>query len=182
MPNTRTLPAYQRRTDRPSWHPEHCDGSCCWQRDEQRQPSEVDERQPSEPVTLLVRRLVDPLVEAHGFPVTGVYCETVVLPLLGPSSVLVLRRFGAWLAASPDGVQVDLQTLAGDLGLGRGAGRNSPIRRTISRLCQFHMAEWQGEALAVRTAVAPVSERQLARLSPGVVAVHHSMLRCPARR
>ena len=115
--------------------------------------------------------------DLHGFPVTGVYCETVLLPILGPSCLLALRRIGAWLAASPEGVEVDLRTVAGDLGLGRGTGRNSPIRRTVARLCRFHMAEWQGEALAVRTAVAPVSERQLPRLSPGVVAVHRSMTR-----
>jgi hypothetical protein len=169
----------QHRSDRPSWHPDDCTGTCCW-RQAQIGPNNTLAR-PVEQDSFLMRRLDDPVVEAHGFPVTGVYCETVLLPLLGPSSVLLLRRFGAWLAASPDGVQVDLPTLAGDLGLGRGTGRNSPIRRTISRLCQFHMAEWQGDALAVRTAVAPVSERQLARLSPGVVAVHRTMTRPSGR-
>lgn len=87
-----------------------------------------------------------------------------------------MRRLSAWLAASPDGVQVELLALAADLGL-RGTGRNAPIHRTIARLCRFHMAEWQQQTLAVRTVVAPVSERQLARLSPGVVAVHRSMMR-----
>jgi hypothetical protein len=125
---------------------------------------------------LLVRPLMDPVVEEHGFPVMSAYVETVVLPILGPTSVLLLRRLGAWVTVCPDGVQVDLPTLAADLGLGRRAGRNSPLQRSLTRLCKFTMAEWQGEALAVRTAVAPVSERHLARLSPGVVAMHRSIM------
>lgn len=112
----------------------------------------------------MVRRLVDPAVEAHGFPVTSVYFETVVLPILGPTSVLLMRRLATWLEASPDGIHVDLATLAADLGLSRGTTRNSPIRRTITRICR--MAEWRHDALAVRTVIAPLKAHQLARLSP----------------
>ena len=167
----------QHRSDRPSWHGDDCAGTCCWRQarlganDATAAPSRLEQD------SFLLRRLVDPVVEAHGFPVTGVYFETLLLPILGPSSVLLMRRAAAWLAASPDGVHVELATLAGDLGLRAGVGRNSPIRHTIARLCRFHMAEWQGDALAVRTVVAPVTERQLARLSPGVIAVHRSMMR-----
>ena len=167
----------QHRSDRPSWHPDDCYGSCCWRRAQIEPDAATTDPAPPQPETVLVRRLLDPVVEAHGFPVAGVYFETLLLPVLGPSSVLLMRRLSAWLAASPDGVHVELPTLAADLGLSRGTGRNSPIRRTVARLCQFHMAEWQDQALAVRTVVAPVTERQLARMSPGLIAVHRSMMR-----
>ena len=101
----------------------------------------------------------------------------LLLRILGPSSVLLMRRAAAWLAAFPDGVHVELASLAADLGLRAGTRPNSPIRRTIARLGRFHMADWQGQALEVRTVVAPISERQVARLSPGLVAVHRSMTR-----
>ena len=72
---------------------------------------------------------------------------------------------------------VNTAQLAGDLGLGDGLGRNSPIARTLNRLCQFDLAQWQNDGLCVRTAVAPLAERHLRRLSPPVLAVHQTLLR-----
>lgn len=131
----------------------------------------------SMPERFVVRRWVDPLVEARGFPVGSVYTETVLLPILGPSSVLCLRRLGSWAASRPGGVEVDSRQLARDLGLGDGLARNSVIARTVGRLCQFGMARWAGGELGVRTVVEPLSQRHLARLSPELVNAHHSMLR-----
>jgi hypothetical protein len=125
-----------------------------------------------------VRRWHDPIVEAFGFPVNSIYIETVLLPILGPSSVLCLRRLGAWATGNPDGTLVDTRQLAGDLGLGDGMARNSPIARTLNRLCQFGMAYWHDEEeLSVRTAVAPLAERQLHRLSAPVLELHRSLVR-----
>jgi hypothetical protein len=61
---------HQHRSDRPSWHPEDCNGPCCWREAEIR-PREPARPAPSELDSFLVRRLVDPVVDAHGFPVTG---------------------------------------------------------------------------------------------------------------
>jgi hypothetical protein len=124
-----------------------------------------------------VRRWHDPIVEACGFPVNSIYTETVLLPILGPSSVLCLRRLGAWATVNPDGTLVDTRQLAGDLGLGDGMARNSPIARTLNRLCQFGMAYWHEEELSVRTAVAPLPERQLHRLSAPILELHRSLVR-----
>ncbi len=129
------------------------------------------------PEQFLVRRWADPLVEAHGFPVNSLYTETVLLPILGPSATLCLRRLGAWASISPDGMPVNATQLAGDLGLGDGLGRNSPIARTLNRLCQFDLACWQHNQLAVRTAVAPLPDRHLRRLSPPVLALHQTLLK-----
>lgn len=60
-----------------------------------------DDARPIEASVVVVRRLVDPLVDGSGFPVTSPYVETCLLQVLGPSSVLLLRRCGAWLAAVP---------------------------------------------------------------------------------
>ena len=66
-----------------------------------------------------VRRWHDPIVEACGFPVNSIYTETVLLPILGPSSVLCLRRLGAWATVNPDG------TL--DAGFGTGGTLTTPF-------------------------------------------------------
>ena len=125
----------------------------------------------------IVHRWDDPVVESLGFAVNSIYTETVLLPILGPSATWCLRRLGAWAEAHPNGVEVDTGELARDLGLGQNLAKNSPINRTLNRLCQFDMAQWDGtEWLAVRTSVAPIPERQVARLTPAVAHVHHLLV------
>ncbi len=128
------------------------------------------------PPRFVVRPWVDPVVEQHGFAVNSIYTETVILPILGPSTTFCLRRLGVCAAVESGGVSVDTEQLACDLGLGHGIGRHSPMGRTLDRLCRLGMTEWNGAELLVRTAVAPVTERQLARLSPTVVTVHRAMV------
>jgi len=125
------------------------------------------------PERFALRPWVDPAVEARGFPVTSIYTETVLLPMLGPSTVLCLRRLGSLATARPEGTDIDTAQLARDLGLGDGLGRHAQITKTLGRLCQFGMGRWSGANLAVRTAVAPVPERHLRRLSPELVGLHH---------
>jgi hypothetical protein len=109
--------------------------------------------------------------------VNSAYTEAVVLPILGPATTLCLRRVGSWAAANPNGVQVDARQLARDLGLSDSLSKNAVMSRTLNRLCQFDMAQWEQGQLAVRTAVAPLPERQLRRLSPELVKLHHWMVR-----
>ena len=101
----------------------------------------------------------------------------IMLPILGPSACWCLRRLSAWVSAGTGGVEVDARRLARDLGLGDGLGRNAAITRTLKRLCHFDMTAWAGDELVVRTAVAPVPEHQLTRLSPELAQVHHLMVR-----
>jgi hypothetical protein len=129
------------------------------------------------PEQFLVHRWADPVVEAVGFPVNSIYTETVLLPIVGPSAMLCLRRLAAWATISPDGSAVDTTQLARDLGLGDGLGRNSAISRTLNRLCWFDLAHWNDHNLAVRTTVAPLPPHQLRRLSPPILAVHRTLLR-----
>jgi hypothetical protein len=118
----------------------------------------------------------DPVLEQLGFPVNSLYTEAVLLPILGPSATFCLRRLGAWAAAQPDGTTIDTRQLACDLGLGDSLARHSPITRTVNRLCQFGMADWQQDELSVRTAVAPLSDRHLRRLSGPVLEVHYALV------
>ena len=129
------------------------------------------------PDEFLLRGWHDPMVDATGFRANSVYAETVLLPIIGPSSLLCLRRLSAWAEANPGGVSVDPRQLSQDLGLATSTGRHSPINRTLNRLCYFELACWSpsDEALSVRTVVPPLQQHHLRRLSPSVLRVHYSL-------
>ena len=130
--------------------------------------------------TLLIRALVDPVVEAHGFTPTSHYVEACWTPILGPSAVVAYRRLGLLVEARPEGIAVDLVDLARSLGLGEGLGKNSLMMRTLDRLVRFGVARWEGDALAVRRRLAPVPERQVAaRLSASAARAHAHLTRRP---
>ncbi|HET7486556.1 MAG TPA: hypothetical protein VFJ85_01410 [Acidimicrobiales bacterium] len=97
------------------------------------------------------------------------------LGVLGPTSTFAYRRLGLLAAATAPGaaVPVDLVDLAVGLGLGTGTGRNSLLSRALHRLTRFGAAEWRGDALAVRRALAPLTMRQLDRLGVTARAMHH---------
>ena len=119
---------------------------------------------------LPVRTWSDPVVEAHGYPIDSRYVETFWLPILGPSATWALRRL-ARIAVTND-MTISVAELARALGLGSGIGRNSMIARTLSRLVMFGMARWDGQALAVRQAAAPLPARHLDRLTPSLRRAH----------
>ncbi len=122
-------------------------------------------------------RWVDPAVERRGIPVDSLYAETCWLPVLGPSATWLLRRLARDLLAAPDGFRLDCEVAARSLGLGGAEGRHSAFRRTLGRCIRYGLARAQGEGtLAVRTAVTPVPELQLARLPATVQAEHRRLL------
>jgi len=101
------------------------------------------------------------------------YVERFWLGVLGPATVLMLRRFARGFAERPDGFRVHPVDTAAALGLGRGTGKSSIIARTIDRACQFGAARIEGpDQLAVRSMLASLTDRQLARLPEPVRRAH----------
>ena len=127
--------------------------------------------------------LFDPTLDRVGFPLDHPYVERVYCSVLGPSSVLLLRRTAEIFADHPTGTRVDLVDLSRSLGLGVRAdaddvGRNSPLRRTMERLVHFRMAAWRGEdRLAVSPKVPAVERGRLGRLPESVLGTHHRLLK-----
>jgi hypothetical protein len=78
----------------------------------------------------------------HGWPLDSCFVEQFWLPILGPSSIALLR----WLARHADDLtryhHLPLTELASTIGLGSAVGRHSPIRRTLERLTRFDAARW----------------------------------------
>ncbi len=78
-------------------------------------------------------------VRRAGFALDDPYLEQCWTPVIGPSSVALLRHCAwRWQDAAP--ARVKTEDLAGELGLGRGTGRSSPIWHTIERVVRFRFA------------------------------------------
>ena len=80
------------------------------------------------------------------------------------------QRLGSRVPGRSDGSHV-LPELSESLGLGWSSGANSSVQRSMRRLIMFGLAHWS-ESFEVATVVPAVSERQLARMSPGLVRAH----------
>lgn len=134
------------------------------------------------PASVELSPLFDPTLERVGFPLDHPYVEQVYCSVLGPSSVMLLRRAGQLFAEHPEGHRLDVVDLSRSLGLGVRAeaddvGRHAPLRRTMDRLVRFRMAEWRGDdRLGVHPNVAAIESHRIERLPESVQARHHELL------
>jgi hypothetical protein len=118
----------------------------------------------------------NPKVRRVGFALDDPYVEQVWAGVIGPSALLVLRRLPVlWREREP--ALVDLRELGQSLGLGPLLARSGRTWRTIERLVGFGMAHWlPGNELGVRTQVAPLNPRELARAAEWTRQVHNRLL------
>ncbi len=122
---------------------------------------------------LVVRPWWDTGLALRGHDPRSAYVERFWLGVVGPSTVLLLRRFARGLEEQPAGFRVSVTDTARALGLGTGTGRNGALHRTIDRACTFGLARRVSEQeLHVRTHLPQLNARQLARL-PAVVRRSH---------
>ncbi len=125
---------------------------------------------------LRIEPLRDPVVDGIGYDPRSAYVETFWLPVLGPSTTWMLRRFASHLAVAPGGVDLPVDDLARCLGIGERTGPNAPFARTVKRCVDFQMAEWREEALAVRLRLPPLAQRHLRRLPESLQREHERAL------
>lgn len=122
---------------------------------------------------LVVRAWNDPVLDHLGHDPRSPYVERFWLAVVGPSCLFLLRRLAAELERQPDGFVVDSRQWAGDLGLGMKGGRHGPFWRAVERACRFRLAQRNGELLAVRRRIAPLTTRQVGRLPDHLTEAHH---------
>jgi hypothetical protein len=129
------------------------------------------------PPTLTIRAWWDPTLADRGHDPRGDYVERFWLGVVGPSTILLLRRFARGLEVHPSGFRVGLVDTARALGLGTGTGRNSPMVRTIDRARAFGLArELPDGDLAVRTSVPTLPRRHVQRLPEPLQRAHAAWL------
>jgi hypothetical protein len=133
---------------------------------------------PAQTAVLQVEPWVDPLIDRLGHDPRSHYAERFWLPVLGPSTMWLLRRIASTLEHRPEGFEMDLSAAAKALGLGSTErhGRNSPFMRTLTRCVDFDMATLRGTTLVVRRKLPPLSRRHILRLPPELVAEHERYL------
>ena len=140
-------------------------------------PKAVVERPEVEPVTLAIVPWDDPVFALRGHDPRDHYVERFWLPILGPSTTWLLRRFARGFEEKPGGFRIDLADTSRALGLGEGTGRHSMISRSVDRACQFGMAQRHGvDRVAVRTHLPPLSQRQLKRLPLALQHAHQRII------
>lgn len=133
---------------------------------ESRVPDHRDTARPDPLPPLLVVPWRDPVVDALGFDPRSTYVERFWLPLLGPTSTWLLRRFAVEFDGHPEGFSLDTRDAARSIGLGNKAGRGGPFRRSVDRIVRFGVARHEEhDILAVRVRVPPLSRSQVRQLS-----------------
>ena len=133
-----------------------------------------------DPTRMTVRPWWDPQLAATGHPARSEYAERYWLGVVGPSTLLLLRRFARGFDEFPGGFHVDVAETARALGLGRGTGRNAPLQRSIDRACTFGLARrlapehgaGSHPVVEVRLHLPHLAPHQLARLPESVRRSH----------
>ena len=106
------------------------------------------------------------------------YAETFWLPILGPSTLLLLRRVAERFDTEPDGFTLDLLETSQALGIASKGGRNSPFYRAIDRVVSFKMGTAVDDhTIAVRRRMPTLHPGQVRRLPPRLANLHDEVLR-----
>jgi hypothetical protein len=131
---------------------------------------------------LTVRPWPDSVLDQVGHDPRSPYVERFWLGVLGPSSVVFLRRLAAELEQQPSGFDLHLAETAMTLGLGMKGGRNSPFLRTIGRCAQFHLVHLDeaDRVLLARRKLPPLTRGQVTRLPEPLQSQHQEWAADPA--
>jgi|SRR5580658_5038393 hypothetical protein len=136
--------------------------------------------EPTTTGTLRIEAWTDAIADGVGHDPRSRYVEIYWLPVLGPSTTLLLRRLAGGLDAHPEGFEMDLDETARALGLGTGErkGRHAPFMRTLGRCVDFEMAQLREPAtFAVRRRLPSLERRHVLRLPARLREDHDRYLR-----
>lgn len=122
--------------------------------------------------TVSVEPWSDAMVEAYGHDPRSAYAETFWLPVVGPSTAWMLRRFATGFDHSPSGYTIDCAQFSAELGLGRSLSRNAAFVRSVDRACKFGLAQRYQNQLYVRAMLPPLAPRHVRRLPERLRIVH----------
>lgn len=130
------------------------------------------------PEHLTVTAWWDPTLAVQGVDPRDPYAERFWLGIVGPSTLLLLRRLARGLEEHPNGFRIAVADTARALGLGAGRGRNGPLNRTVDRACAFGLARRRApDRLEVRTHLPPLTARQVAQLPEALRIAHDAWQR-----
>jgi len=122
--------------------------------------------------------LSSPDVDETGFDPRSHYAETFWLPILGPSTLWLLRNVAQRFDVEPDGFALDLADASSALGIRSQGGRNNAFHRSLNRVVSFNMGKTIDDStIAVRRVMPALHSGQIRRLTPRLQGVHHETIR-----
>ena len=125
----------------------------------------------------LILPLRDEHIDATGFDPRSHYAETFWLPILGPSTLWLLRSIATRFDVEPDGFTMHLEEQSASLGIRSNGGRNNAFQRSLHRLVGFNMGRTVDErTLEVRRVMPPLHTGQVRRLSTRLQRLHHDAM------
>ncbi|HEX2382847.1 MAG TPA: hypothetical protein VHI95_09440 [Acidimicrobiales bacterium] len=133
------------------------------------------------PTEFAVRPWPDSVIDEVGHDPRSAYVERFWLGVLGPSSVVLLRRLAAELETSPSGFTLPLEDTARTLGLGTRGGRNSPFLRTVTRCSQFRLVHFDERTATIlaRRKLPPLTRGQVGKLPEHLQCEHEEWMASP---
>lgn len=129
--------------------------------------------------TLKILPWEDLVTDTIGYDPRSLYVEMFWLPVLGPSCIWLIRRLAMWLENSPTGFELNLDSIAKELGLGTNR-KSHPLKRTLIRCSDFgilHIGEH--ECAFLRLKMPQVSPRLLNRFSDRLKQAHAYWISTP---
>lgn len=119
----------------------------------------------------------DEVIDRIGFDPRSTYVEFCWLPIIGPTATWLYRRVALWVAAQPEGLEVNLPELACSMGFGEKWARNSPFATAWYRLDRYGLAERLDEAtFRIRPVAPPLTRPKVMRLPLSVQRFHYQQL------
>lgn len=117
--------------------------------------------------------IVDSQRDPNYFDPRSNYAENFWLPILGPSTMWLMRRFADRFDYESDGFDLDLLETSHALGIAGKNGRNNAFHRALSRAVSFQMGHAVDDTtLAIRRFMPPLHHGQIRRLPPRLQKKH----------
>jgi hypothetical protein len=123
------------------------------------------------PELLTVCRWEVPHSREQWWPIASDYVQLLWLPILGPSSIVLLQRLDLLIGRTAR-ISISAEELARSLGLGHTPSRGSLLDRSIDRCRDFHLLrELIPGLIEIPRELPPLSNRQLKRLPESLQAI-----------
>lgn len=126
----------------------------------------------------LIIPMAEPEFDNVGFDPRSHYAETFWLPVLGPSTLWLMRNLAQRFDTEPDGFTLDLHEVSTSLGIRSKGGRNNSFHRAFGRIVSFNMGRTiDDDTIAVRRVMPALHSGQVRRLTTRLQRLHHETIR-----
>jgi hypothetical protein len=115
--------------------------------------------------TITIRPWPDAVLDQFGHDPRSIYVERYWLPILGPTSTLLMRFLASRFDDEPEGYELNLREASRCIGVGVGQTPGSPFFKTLERVISFGFGQLVDDRLLiVRCRVPSLTRRQVLRL------------------